>query len=63
MWILNKRGLYLEAKTILKNPGQWSSKKVEKAKEIVKNYVIQEPTPITDEQRAEIKRKYPKTYE
>lgn len=63
MWILNKRGLYLEAKTILKNPEQWSVKKVEKAKEIVKNYVIQEPTPITDEQRAEIKRKYPNTYE
>ena len=54
---------YLEAKFILSNPQHYSKKDIENAKKFLKNYPKTEnPTKITDEQRAEIKRKNPLTY-
>jgi len=57
---------YLECLYILKNKDEYSEKAVEKANEFVNDYRLKKPLKdfpiVTDEQRAEIKRKYPKTY-
>lgn len=57
---------YLECLFILKNESTYPLESVKKAKAIVKDYrkkyPQQEPTPVTDEQRNELKAKYPNLY-
>lgn len=57
---------YLECLSIIKNESEYSVSAIEKAKKIVEEYrskkTIQEFPPITEQQRQEIKNKYPKTY-
>jgi vacuolar-type H+-ATPase subunit H len=55
----------LECKHIVENPSNFNKEAVIKAKEIYSKWVEQvnrEYSPITDEQRNELKKKYPKIY-
>ena len=52
----------LEAKAILKNKESYGKKAIQKAQQLLDDYTEPNYTPVTDEQRAEIKRKYPNTY-
>ena len=53
---------YLECLYIVKNENEYSKSAIEKAKKIVSDYKKTTMPKITEQQRQEIKNKYPKTY-
>ena len=56
---------YLESINILKAPEKYSLYKIEKAKLLVKEWENKNPnnyTPVTDEERNELKKKYKNLY-
>ena len=52
----------LEAKAILKKKESYGKKAIQQAQQLLDDYTEPTYTPVTDEQRAEIKSKYPNTY-
>jgi hypothetical protein len=52
----------LECLSIVNNQYKYSEKAIEKAKEFLSNIVKKEPTPVTEEQRNELKLKYKNIY-
>lgn len=59
---VNYKYRILEAKHVLNNKDTYPKMSVQKAQQLIDEYVPATYTPLTDEQRAEIKRKYPNTY-
>jgi hypothetical protein len=59
---VNYKYRILEAKSIIKNKENYGKKVIQKAQQLLDTYTPSTYTPLTEEQRAEIKRKYPNTY-
>ncbi|MFK7947832.1 MAG: hypothetical protein AB8G11_09590 [Saprospiraceae bacterium] len=63
---VNEKYKYYEANSILRNEKDYPKESIAKAKKTIESYLKKNPRNdlpvITDEQRAEIKKKYPNTY-